>query len=54
MDKEIVSHRALSDSVVRVEYEGGSEIYKLRRYGLYRGGDNRQCQGFSPQIKKER
>lgn len=27
MDKEIVSHRALSDSVVRVEYEGGSEIY---------------------------
>ena len=27
MDKEIVSHRALSDSVVRVEYEGGSVIY---------------------------
>ena len=27
IDKEIVSHRALSDSVVRVEYEGGSVIY---------------------------
>ena len=27
MDKEIISHRALNDNVVRVEYEGGSVIY---------------------------